>query len=223
MAGQRAKSPEPESQQVLALSRLLEKRKNGDVDVQQFRAKIAEDRKKLNGQIAKRKLQANKQEQRHRSELAATILEALRTPNQPVQSETATFKGTRIAKNAVYESVSTVLTASSGLVSEYQRLDGMIAKLRDEQPAAVADTWMQDVEDTDRQLRMGARVALRNVKKVLGADVEDVVLGETDDDGDVEMEGGEGVALSYELRNSLRYAERGVKSMVKGLPVDDGW
>jgi hypothetical protein len=63
---------------------------------------------------------------------------------------------------------------------------------------------------------------LRNVKKVLGADVEDFVMGEADEDGDVDMEGGEEVELNFELQKTLRYAERGVKRMVKGLPVDDG-
>jgi hypothetical protein len=67
---------------------------------------------------------------------------------------------------------------------------------------------------------MGARVALRNVKKVLGADAE----GGTDEDGDVDMEGeGKTVELNYELQKSLRYAERGIKRMVKGLPVDEAY
>ncbi|KAF7673640.1 60s ribosomal protein l15 [Alternaria burnsii] len=219
MARQHATSPSPKSQQVLALIRVLEKPKNCGVDVQHFRATIVEDQKKLNGLIAKRKLQANKQEQRHRDELAAIILEALRTPNQTVNRETANFKGTRIAGNAIYASITTILTASSSLVNEYRRLDDMITKLRNEQPAALVDTWKHDVEDTDRQLRRGARVALRNVKKMLDADVEDVVMGEADEDGDVKMEDGEEVELNYELRKSLRYAERGVKRMVKGLPM----
>ena len=96
----------------------------------------------------------------------------------------------------------------------------MIAKLREEQPDTIADTWKQDIEDTDKQLKKGARVALRNVKKVLGADVEHSLM--TDEDGDVDMEGGEKVELNYELQKSLRYAERGVKRMVKGLPMSDG-
>jgi hypothetical protein len=121
-------------------------------------------------------------------------------------------------------SVTGLLSASEGLVKEYQRLDGMIANLRDEQSDPIADTWKQDVEETDRQLKMGARVALRNVKKVLGADVEGDGLGGTDEDGDVDvdMEGeGKKVKLDYELQRSLRYAERGVKRMVKGLPMDE--
>ena len=96
----------------------------------------------------------------------------------------------------------------------------MIAQLREEQPDTIADTWKQDIEDTDKQLKKGARVALRNVKKVLGADVDDTRM--TDEDGDVDMEGAEKVELSYELHKSLRYTERGVKRMVKGLPLGDG-
>lgn len=96
----------------------------------------------------------------------------------------------------------------------------MIAKLREERPDTIADTWKQDIEDTDKQLKKGARVALRNVKKVLGADVEDSAM--MDEDDDVDMEGGEKVQLNYELQKSLRYAERGVKRMVKGLPMSDG-
>jgi hypothetical protein len=43
---------------MLALSRLLEKPKNGEKQEQQFRATIAADQKELNGLIAKRKLEA---------------------------------------------------------------------------------------------------------------------------------------------------------------------
>jgi MFS superfamily sulfate permease-like transporter len=148
------------------------------------------------------------------------IFEALQTPNQPANGEPQTFAHTRIAGNAVYASVTSVLSTSEGLINEYRRLDGMIAKLREEQPDAIADKWKQDIEDTDKQLKRGARVALRNVKKVLGADMEDT--GMTDEDGDVDMEAGEKAELNYELHKSLRYAERGVKRMVKGLPRGDG-
>jgi hypothetical protein len=93
----------------------------------------------------------------------------------------------------------------------------MITSLRDEQTEPVGETWKQEIEETDRQLKMGARVALRNVKKVIGVEVE---AGE-DQDGDVNMEGSEKMELNYGLRESLRYAERGVKRMVKTLPMDE--
>lgn len=69
---------------------------------------------------------------------------------------------------------------------------------------------------------MGARVAVRNVKKVLGA----VVDGD-DNDAEVKREDemqegdGGGQELNYDLQKSLRYAERGVKRMVRGLPEDE--
>ncbi|KAI4677203.1 uncharacterized protein J4E88_007011 [Alternaria novae-zelandiae] len=213
-------SPAPESQQMLSLSRLLEKPRKDDTQMQEFRATINADQKKYNALLAQRKLQAEKEQERRREELTSTIFEALQTPNRPAKGEPETFAGTQIAGNAVYTSVTSVLRASEALVNEYQRLDGMIAKLREEQPDTIADTWKQDIEDTDKQLKKGARVALRNVKKVLGADVEDSVM--TDEDGDVDMQGGEKVELNYELQKSLRYAERGVKRMVKGLPMGDG-
>ena len=94
----------------------------------------------------------------------------------------------------------------------------MIAQLRDEHAETIADTWKRDVEATDRQLRMGSRVATRNVKRILGADIEDGEQESCAQDGDVNMGGVKPVELSFELQKSLRYAERGVKRMVKGLP-----
>jgi hypothetical protein len=67
-------------------------------------------------------------------------------------------------------------------------------------------------------LNLGARVALRNVKKALGMPRDDDV----DEDGDEEMRDVEGEqVLSYEWQKSLQYVERGVKRMVKGLPDDE--
>lgn len=68
---------------------------------------------------------------------------------------------------------------------------------------------------------MGARVALRNVKKVLGADVQGDDLETAEQDSEVRVEVSvepEKMELNYDLLKSLRYAERGVKRMVKGLP-----
>lgn len=51
-------SPAPESQQMLSLSRLLEKPKKDDTQMQEFRATINADQKKYNALLAQRKLQA---------------------------------------------------------------------------------------------------------------------------------------------------------------------
>jgi hypothetical protein len=112
-----------------------------------------------------------------------------------------------------------VLTSAQALLEEYERLDKMISDMRDEQTSPLAETWHQDVEDTKQKLEMGARVALRNVKKVLGAEVDD----DAKDRAEVEDEETlvKDDTLNYELQKSLRYVERGVKRMVKGLPVDE--
>jgi uncharacterized protein YdcH (DUF465 family) len=111
-----------------------------------------------------------------------------------------------------------VLSSSEALLEEYERLDKMITDMRDGQEELVAETWHQDLQEAGQKLQMGARVALRHVKKVLGAEVE-TDGGIATGDGDDEMHDIErGQELNYELEKNLRYAERGVKRMVKGLP-----
>jgi hypothetical protein len=58
MARQHAQPPVSGSQQMSALNRLLEKPKNGDVQVKEFHATIAADQKKFSELLSKRKLQA---------------------------------------------------------------------------------------------------------------------------------------------------------------------
>jgi flagellar biosynthesis GTPase FlhF len=145
-------------------------------------------------------------------------MEALKTPNRRIQGDAPTFTGTRIADNAAYLPVADVLSSAEALLEEYERLDRMISNMRDEQTNPMAETWHQDLEDTKQKLEMGARVALRNVKKVLGAEVDDDA---TDMDGDEDETLVEDEGLNYELQKSLRYVERGVKRTVKGLPADE--
>jgi hypothetical protein len=160
---------------------------------------------------------------RRRNDITAAILDALQTPNRRVQSEAtrATFSGTAIAENTTYIPVAEVLRASDDLSKEYERLNGMITDIDAEHMEPIAETWQQELHDIERHLQMGARVALRNVKKVLGADMDN---GKGADKEGLELDptGGEAkYELNYELQKSLRYAERGVKRMVKGLPHEE--
>lgn len=160
-------------------------------------------------------------ETRRRDEITSTILNALITPNRDLKGETPTFAGTKIAENAVYMPVIDVLSSSEALLEEYERLDKMIIEMRDEQEEPVPEAWHQDIQEAEKKLQMGARVALRNVKKVLGADAEDDE-GVAAEDRYAAMQDSEGEQeLNYELEKSLRYAERGVRRMVKGLPDVD--
>jgi hypothetical protein len=162
-------------------------------------------------------------ETRRRNEIAATIRHALKTPNRPVQGDVPTFTGTKIADNAAYVPVANVLTASEALLDEYERLDKMIVDMRDEEEDPVAETWQQELREAEQKLQMGARVALGNVKKVLGADDASHEHSDEHSDEEIHDEGKEKQALNYELQKSLRYAERGVKRMVKGLPEDEDY
>jgi hypothetical protein len=158
-------------------------------------------------------------ETRRRNEFASTIFNGLQTPNRRIQGIVPTFAGTKIAENAAYVPVANVLAASEGLLNEYERLDKMIVDMREEQADPFAETWHEELQEAEQQLQMGARVALRKVNKVLGADEA------SDGHGDQEIhENGEDEQmLNYELQKSLRYAERGVKRMVKGLPEDEDY
>ncbi|KAH4175645.1 hypothetical protein HBH70_049390 [Parastagonospora nodorum] len=210
-----------ESQKILALASLLKKPKTDDKDLQQFRAKVAADRERLKAHLDQRVHQAEESETRRRDEITSTILNALTTLNRDLKGEAPTFAGTKITENAVYMPLIDVLSSSEALLEEYERLDKMIMDMRDEQEEPVPEAWHQDIQDAEKKLQMGARVALRNVKKVLGADVENDE-GATAEDGDAAMQDNEGeLELNYELEKSLRYAERGVRRMVKGLPGVD--
>ncbi|KAF2830761.1 hypothetical protein CC86DRAFT_316313 [Ophiobolus disseminans] len=208
-----------ESQQMLAIGLLLKKPKTDDKDMQQFHAKVGADRKRLTALLDQRKQQAEEAETRRRNELVSTIMNTLQTPNRPVQGETPTYSGSKIAKNAAYALVAENLAASERLLREYERLDNMSREMQDDEVEPITATWNQELVEAEHQLKMGARVALRNVKKVLGA--EDDGTGATDGDGDQVMQEAEtGQELNYELHKGLRYAERGVRRMVKGLGED---
>jgi formiminotetrahydrofolate cyclodeaminase len=157
---------------------------------------------------------------RRNNEIATAIMTALKTPSRPVKGETPTYPGTKIAEHAVYSPVTAFLDASDALVAEYQRLDNMVKDMQDDAVAPIAETMNDELQEATRQLNLGARVALRNVKKVLGMPRD----ADVDEDGDEEMRDvereGEQV-LSYEWQKSLNYVERGVKRMVKGLPDDE--
>ncbi|KAH9864030.1 hypothetical protein J1614_009963 [Plenodomus biglobosus] len=145
-----------------------------------------------------------------RDKITSIIYNALSPPSQLTNREKTTISGTKIANNTTYTSIMDVLSQSEGLIKEYERLDGMIADLRSRQTVSVAVTWKHEIRETEEQLRKGARVAVRSVKKVLGADVGS--------DEEAEIQPGDEEDLNHELRGSLRYAERGIKRMAKALP-----
>jgi hypothetical protein len=102
-------------------------------------------------------------------------------------------------------------------------LNKLITDMQDAQPKGVAEGWADDVEKTARLLKIGAGTAIKNVKKVLGADVGDdgaEGAGEEREEGE-KLGAVDDMELNYGLRESLQFAERGVRNMVKNVPYDE--
>lgn len=171
-----------------------------------------------------------KAQSRHREDVSDLIAQAFRPPNFSIDSaddDFPSYPGTAIALNIIYASAEDVLSSSKRLVAEYDRMERMINDATQDGEEPVMETWKQEVKETERLLEVGRRKALRDVKKVLGADVEDDRMDGIEGSGRVieeRMDSNEKESsdtLNYELLKSLRYAERGVKRMVKGLPKND--
>lgn len=138
------------------------------------------------------------------------------------------YANTAIALNTFYKSSLDVLNASKDLVADYDEIERTIADAamkgaeQDE-----AEDWKRELQKAQRLIGLGKRKALRDVKKVLGADVEDEDMPDAGHvDGGKIGNGNHGNNLfdyevNCELQRALRYAERGVKRMAKCLPRDE--
>jgi hypothetical protein len=227
---------------MLALGSLLEKSRVEDKETQQLRAKIAGDQRTLRALLQQRLRHAyvsphslqikwdkaklittfeySKNERTRRGDDIANIISSAfvaptSNPNCP------SYPGTAIAINPIFASATEMITTSHVLVREYDNIEEMVAKAAEDDRKPITDTWQQDVEEMKRLLDLGYRKALRDVKKVLGVNgAEEMTERDKDDGGRLtKMEPNHG------LSDTLRYAERGVKRMVKGLPrnIEMGW
>lgn len=153
---------------------------------------------------------------RRRNEFTKAILKALQTPNRTISGASPTLGNTKIARNAIFRSVAQVLTASGSLTGEFDRLNEVTVGMRDTETENVAQAWAEDVEKTARLLKIGAELAIRNVKKVLGVGMNGEGVEDMREESTT-MEAIDRMELNYELQRSLRFAERGVRKMVKSL------
>ncbi|KAF2449609.1 hypothetical protein P171DRAFT_480685 [Karstenula rhodostoma CBS 690.94] len=210
--------PATETQQVQAVMSLLAKPKGDEKEIHQFQKKVADDKRAMNTLLQRRREQAERYDARRQNEMSALIAEALTKP-KTTSREPMTFEPTKIASNNIYHSALKVDVGCRNMISEYDGLETTIAKLAGDHKNTVTEKWVQDIERTERLLKLGHKTAVRHVKKVLGAEVqgEETLSGETEGRGKGIGVQGE---LNMELLQGLRYAERGVKRMVKGLPKD---
>ncbi|KAF1969553.1 hypothetical protein BU23DRAFT_601505 [Bimuria novae-zelandiae CBS 107.79] len=207
------RKPTTESQQMQALISHFEQLTGDDEEFNKFQEKVRSRKKDLKALLQQRLQQAEQNDVRRRNEISSLIAEALTKPSTPTRRQPSAFPGTRIVGNASHSSVIKVDAACRSMLSEYRNLDAIIEDMAGDNKKPVTEKWMKDVEETERLLKLGHKTAVRNVKKVLYPDAEDA-----------EEEGEKGIGvqeeLNMELRDGLRYAERGVKRMVKGLPKD---
>lgn len=153
-------------------------------------------------------------EVRRHKELLTLIVETLSRPTKPIKHEPSSFAKTRVAGNSIFSSAIKVNTACCNMLSQYYQLEARIDELGPDKNASITEKWMQDIEETERLLRVGHKAAGRNTKKAVGMELHGFEAAET------ERQDGIGVLkkLNTELREGLRYTERGVKRMVKGIP-----
>jgi hypothetical protein len=161
---------------------------------------------------------SEKHDIRRQNEVSALIAQAL-TNSNTTSSEPAVFANTKIASNGIYHSVARVDAACRSMISEYDSLEAEIGELAGDNNNTVTEKWVEDIERTERLLKLGHKTAVRYVKRVLGAEAhgDETLCDETEG-----QERGIGVQeeLNMELLQGLRYAERGVKRMVKSLPKE---
>jgi len=155
------------------------------------------------------------EDSRRRKEISSLIAKALRAPESFTEGETATFPHTKIASNPTLASAKKVNTACQRLLSEYNSLEATLAGMAEDVNNTATERWARDVEETERRLRLGHKIAVRNVKRMLDGKVK-----ENDMDEEEAASGFVQKELNMALHKSLGYAERGVKRMVKGLPQD---
>lgn len=115
-----------------------------------------------------------------------------------------------------------MINTSHGLVVEYDRFETMVTETAQDNDSRqpITDTYQEEVKEMEKLLKVGYRNALRNVKKVMRANHEDVEMNGTKEvEGEVDGYGETmKMQLNYELETALRYAERGIRRMMKGLP-----
>ena len=173
----------------------------------------------------------------HQSNVAAKIAKAFK--NQPADSRGKRPDGSHTRNSAAvatvptshpdFEYASRAIELSRGLVSEYETISTKVRPVLPEQDRSIIVDWQNHFDNTVRLLGIGHKLALRDVGKVLdlneGNENENEKVENTED----EDESGVGSAFpwvkasrSVGLMSTLQYAERGVKRMAKGLPLDEG-
>lgn len=171
----------------------------------------------------------------HQCDVAAKIAKAFKKP--PVDSRGKKSNGSHTRNSATAATISTlhpdfeyasrVIELSRSLVSEYETISTKVRPVLPEQDQSIIIDWQNHFDNTMRLLGIGHKLALRDVGKVLdlnkGNENEKVENTEDDDESGVaNVFPWVKASRSVGLMSTIKYAERGVKRMAKGLPLDEG-
>lgn len=171
----------------------------------------------------------------HQYDVAARIAKAFKKPRadsggkKPNVSHTgnSATAATVPTSHPDFEYASRVIELSRGLVSEYETISTKVRPVLPEEDQSIIVDWQSHFDNTVRLLGIGHKLALRDVGKVLdlneGNENENVENTEDEDESRVASAfPWVKTSRSVGLMSTLQYAERGVKRMAKGLPLDEG-
>ena len=171
----------------------------------------------------------------HQCDVAARIAKAFEKPpadsrgKKPNGSHTknSATAATVLTSHPDFEYASRAIELSRGLVNEYETISTKVRPVLPEQDQSIIVDWQNHFDNTVRLLGIGHKLALRDVGKVLdlneGNENEKVQNTEDEDESRVVSSAFPWVKASRSvgLMSTLKYAERGVKRMAKGLPLDE--
>ncbi|KAF2812290.1 uncharacterized protein BDZ99DRAFT_518148 [Mytilinidion resinicola] len=200
-----------------------------DSDAASFKRKVSSDQKALEALLNKQLSDALANEQTHRADIAAQIANIFQeaAAAQSVTNPPKGLAGAGFFTNLAGAGFFTNLTTAALLVQRSHEMlrdyDAMAMRIEDAVPEAdraLPEVWRGEEARVRRVLEVGYRVAVKKVEGALGVERDE---DEEEMDGDawkVVRENFQRVQAQkvLDVAGTVRYAERGVMRMAKGLP-----
>ena len=128
-----------------------------------------------------------------------------------------------LTSDLAFASAMEMVHNSKDLIKEYEETSELFASAGSHQERLIAEAWQSDVDRTARILQIGRKQASKNLEKVLGVERVEThaakgQTGRLEGEDDVEDGGLPVRECDLGLQTTLKYAERGIKRLTKGLP-----
>ncbi|KAF2493511.1 hypothetical protein BU16DRAFT_563665 [Lophium mytilinum] len=201
-----------------------------DDEIASFKRKIESDRKDLEALLKTRMADALAKEEKHRNDITAQVLKIFQEASK-AQSDTdkpkshAAAAGGKPAADffANLRSAAVIVQRSHDMLSDYDDMALRIENAVPEADKALPETLRGEEARTKRVLGIGYKIAMKKMEAALSME------GDAEGDDEEEMDGDawkvvkENFQKVYaqkvpDVAGTVRYAERGVMRMAKGLP-----